>query len=738
MRIILATDAPWYLTANALQMGELARRLRDDLHTVYWMPTKGFSDGGRLTWEGIEVLPGDDSVGNDVIKHHAAFTGAQVVITRGDAGFFQHYGGSDFTWVAWHPGDVTRKVLRKSTQIIATNPLEQDWLEKRGVLPRVFPNGIRPAFTDEIPAHSQKAFRAPLQVPEDAFFITAVGAHDPHWKRMLEALAIFMRRHEDTYAYLHTDTSQPLPLAEYAETLGVPQERLRFPDSYSYHMGYTDPVMAAMYATSQVHIVPGRAVLPALEAMACGTPVLTTERPEIAEVMGFDGLGATVPPVTWHEEHPLLDVEGYVRELENCYAMSPEARGTHSACCQMVVKEYRWKDLYESYWKPLIAELEEEGKFKANRVMLKGSVPDDGRRDTKFLEDRGYVEQYGCEIVRKYDMGGSSQDEREQNAAVIALGPHANVISILGKGVDEQGHPWFDAPKLVGLDRVKDFSAEQGDRILADLRAGLQHLHEGGIAHCDLSPKNILLTDTEQKPDGSGIMGPDARAVIFDFDFIQTGLDPDVAALCDYDPLHPEALPYAVPVMASGIATRGFHRVVTHVRNLPFDANSSTSKPDVPYQQIDGVGERDCDERWLWMKPDVQDKRVLDLGCNLGYFSARALKEGAESIQAVDRDRAIVTSARLLHPELDGNVAQMDLNDTLPEGEYDVAFCLSVWQHLKAGKRGLLEFLKTIPVVYWEDANLTAAQLEQMGFGVERLARSERGRNLFRLTSKGA
>lgn len=723
MRIILATDAPWYLTANARQMAELARRLRDDLHTVYWMPTVGFSDGGRLEWEGIEVLPGDDSLGNDIIKHHVAFTGAEVVITRGDAGFLQHYGGGDFTWVAWHPGDVERKVMRKSVQILATNPWEQAALEKRGVLPRSFPTAIRPAFTDDIPTHSRKAFRAPLGVPEDAFFITAVGSNDPHWKRMLEALSIFMARHDDTYAYLHTDPTEPMGLAEMAGAMGIDQDRLRFPDSYSFHLGYHDPVMAALYATSQVHIVPGRAVLPALEAMATGTPVLTTQRPEIAEIMAIEGLGATVPPVTWHEGHPLLDVDAYVAELENCYAMSPEARANHSACCQMVTKEYRWDDVYKGYWKPLIAELEAEAKFKDERVQLKGSVPRDGKRDTKFLEDRGYVEEYGCEVVRKYDMGGSSQDEESQNAAVKALGPHPNVIHILAEGHDEQGHYWFDTEKLTPLDKIKDFTELQGTAILAQIRAGLRHLHQGGIAHCDLSPKNILV--------GKSF----GEVVIFDFDFIQAGLGYVTAYKCDYDPLHPDAMPYAVPVMASGIATRGFHRIVTHVRNLPFDANTSTSKPDVPYQQIDGVGERDCSERWTWMQPDVSGKRVLDLGCNLGYFSSRSLEEGAESVLGIDRDKAIVESARLLHSNLDGNIQQLNLNDKIPEGEFDVAFCLSVWQHLKAGKRPLLDYLKTIPTVYWEDANLTAAQLEEMGFGVERLTRSERGRNLFKLTT---
>jgi 2-polyprenyl-3-methyl-5-hydroxy-6-metoxy-1,4-benzoquinol methylase len=192
----------------------------------------------------------------------------------------------------------------------------------------------------------------------------------------------------------------------------------------------------------------------------------------------------------------------------------------------------------------------------------------------------------------------------------------------------------------------------------------------------------------------------------------------------------------AVPVMQSGQATRGFHKVVTHVRNLPFESNQSTSKPDVPYQLVDGVGERDCDFRWGIFKPDVKGKRVLDLGTNLGYFANRALEEGAESIRAVDQDKAIIESARRLHPKLDGALVELDLDKEVPEGEYDVAFCLSVWQHLSAGKHGVLELLKTIPTVYWEDVNFSKAEMERMGFEVERMGYSDLNRNMFTLRKK--
>lgn len=721
MRIILATDPPWAPTANAVQMGELAKRLQADMHTVMWMPRWGFSTGGTTEWQGIEVLPGDDEGGNAIMGLHVKMKGAQLVISRGYAGDMK-FGGSDYAWFAWHPGAITRRILRKAKLCIAVSHHEQEQLEQiSGVMPKLIPRGIIPAYSSKPNKAAEKQWRYNHRVPDDAFLCSVIGDSDPNWTRLLEAFKLFYERHENALLYLHTDSTRPVDLLEYAKKIDFPQAAWRVPDGYNLQMGYYNETVAAMYHTSSVHLVPSMSAHPIIEAMACGTPVLATEHAESKELMSVDGLGALVPPALMHQGYPLLDIDGWVAELENAYQMSDEEMVDHRACCQMAVQHYHWDELYERHWKPLLETFAEEETSRAYIKPLKEGRPD--KRDSKFLTDLGFVEEFECEVIRKTDIGGSVQDEEERNEKVKSWGEHPNIIRILREGVDEHGNYYFDTPKLTPLEDIKEFTKEEGDKILEGIRAGLDFMHEHGAAHCDINPTNILV-------DGDG------RAIIFDFDFMIDGLDPRLAHLCDYDPLHPAAMPYAVPIMQSGMATRGFHRVLTHVRNLPFKESHATSKPDMPYQQIEGYGERDCDVRWELMSPDVRGKRVLDLGTNLGYFAARSMQEGAKSVYAVDRDAAIIEAARTLHPELNGNAVQMNLDDTLPEGEFDVAFCLSVWMHLRKGKRPLLEFLKTIPVVYWEDANLTKPDFEQMGFQVERLTRSERGRNLFKLTSK--
>ncbi len=722
MRIILVTDPPWAVTSNARQMGELAKRLQADMHTVLWVPTYGFDTGGVTQWEGIEVVPGDDDGGNRIMGLHVQLQSADLVISRGHAGEMS-FGGSDYAWFAWHPDAVSRRVLRKAKTTIAVSDKEARELEEAsGIMPRLFPRGIIPEYVAGISKAAEDQFRRNHRIEPDAFMCSAIGVSDPNWMRMLEAWKIFYERHNDAVLYCHTDCTMPMDLLQYAEKeIGLSMDAWRVPDGYNLQMGYFNTSISAMYNTSNVHLVPSMATHPIIEAMSCGTPVIATEHEESKELMHVDGLGALVSPVLMHQGYPLLNIDAWVEELELAYAMDETEAVRHSAVCQMAVSKRHWDQLYEEHWKPLLAEFEEEEETRSMLTPLQ--EPRDGKRDSKFLENLGFVKEFGCEVIRKTDIGGSAQDEQDRNEKVKSWGLHPNVIPILRDGLDGDGHYYFDTPKLQPLNEIQQFTDEEGDKILGGIRAGLDFMHEQGAAHCDINPSNILLTEA-------------GEAVVFDFDFMVDGLDPRLAALCDYDPTNPAAHPHLVPVMRSGISTRGYHRVLTHVRNLPFKESHATAKPDMPYQQIDGFGERNCDVRWDLLNPDVAGKRVVDLGCNLGYFSARAIREGAATVVAVDRDAAIVKAARTLHPELNGNVHQMQLNDELPEGEFDVAFCLSIWQHLRAGKRPLLEYLKNIPTVYWEDANLNKADFEKMGFQVERLIKSERGRNLFKLTSK--
>ncbi len=611
-------------------------------------------------------------------------------------------------------GRTPKSILKKARTRIVGSLAEAERYRQLGVECVVFPPAVRKAFGS---AELVDYFKEMHQLMDTKFLVSTQGVHDPNLPRVIEAFVKFHRNHEDSKLFVYADWQGPPDLAEAGLAAGMPAEAMRFPDAYNWHVGYPDDVVAAMYAASAVHIVPSTQKIPILEAYASGCPVIAQNLADTADFMSVNGLGARITPATWHEGLPILDIDAVAQELENAYAMSPEAMGNHRQICQMAARPHSWEHLYHQYWAPLLGDWQKEIAAQQSRVRLpvegiKGASP----IDSKFLEDRG-------EVVRKYETGGSMVDERRMNSIVRALGPHPNIIPILEEGEDEFGRYWFDTPKLTPLSHITTFTEEEGDRILAGVRAGLDFLHEHGIAHRDINPNNVGIDK-------------DGEVKIFDFDWVLPGVPSDMAALMDYDPLDSRVFDYAVPIMRGGAATRGFHRVVTHVRNLPFEANQSTSHPDMPYQLVDGVGERDCNSRWEMFKPEVKGKRVIDLGTNLGYFANRALEEGAASVTAIDHDRAILESAKRVHPNLNGACQYLDLDETMPAGEFDVCFCMSVWQHLSGGKAPLLEWLKTVPVTYWEDVNFSKSELERRGFRVTRIGYSDLGRNLFRLEPK--
>jgi len=714
MRVLLVGDAPWMMTEDACHLSHLAHLLQEELHSVFWMPTRGFGDGA-FEKDGIGFLPVDDDWGNDIVKWHTRHVGADIVISRGDARHYRKFRGSEFRWAAWNPGNVSNTVLRHARAILVASQAEKERHLAQGIHCRVFPPAVLPNFGKDS-AKMAEYFRESHNVTEDMFLITAMGPTEENFIRLLDAFLKFRERHDNAVLYLHTNWEGPPDLGAYGVKIGIPAESLRFPDPYNYHIGYPLDVLAGMYAASAVHVVPGIRVQPIVEALACGAPVIMQNRPETDGLTAVNGLGAVIEPITWHGDEPILDTEALLQELENAYAMSDEAMSKHRACCEMVGRTYNWGEHWRNCWVPLIEDWKEE--IAAREERLKFALLDTEKLDTNLLEDRGNV-------VRKYDTGGGDRDERAMNAIVKALGPHPNIIPILEEGEDQFGRYYFDTPKLKPLTDIKEFTEEEGDRILAGVRAGAEFLNSHGIAHRDLNPRNILLDK-------------DGTPKIFDFDWIQPGLDPEIARLCDFEPLDERVRQYAVPVMASGLATRGFHRVVSYIRNLRLEGSHSTSNPDTPYQRVDGVGERDCGPRWDAMNPDVKGKRVVDLGCNLGYFASRALDEGATDVLALDRDKAILRAAEQLHPNLEGKTLRLNLEKEMPEGEYDVAFCLSLWQHLGDGKIALMDYLKTVPVVYWEDVNLSKSELEHMGFEVERKGFSDLGRNLFVLRTKVA
>jgi predicted Ser/Thr protein kinase len=153
-------------------------------------------------------------------------------------------------------------------------------------------------------------------------------------------------------------------------------------------------------------------------------------------------------------------------------------------------------------------------------------------------------------------------------------------------------------------------------------------------------------------------------------------------------------------------------------------------------------GERSWILRWheISRKVDFRGKRVLELGCNLGLFSAFARHKGARECVGVDHDSAILDGARLVSKafHVNNEFYQVDFDaDELWEEKFrgfDLVIALSVVNWLTNRERFLAFLGKYHEVLYegHESLNIEFGRLRRAGFDrIEIIMVSERNRAIF-------
>ncbi len=91
--------------------------------------------------------------------------------------------------------------------------------------------------------------------------------------------------------------------------------------------------------------------------------------------------------------------------------------------------------------------------------------------------------------------------EREALASLA----HEHVVRLFDAGTTPDGHPWLameyvDGEPIDAWCAARALPVEARVRLLADVARAVQHLHERGVAHRDLKPQNILVTEIDGRP----------------------------------------------------------------------------------------------------------------------------------------------------------------------------------------------------------------------------------------------
>jgi len=160
-------------------------------------------------------------------------------------------------------------------------------------------------------------------------------------------------------------------------------------------------------------------------------------------------------------------------------------------------------------------------------------------------------------------------------------------------------------------------------------------------------------------------------------------------------------------------------------------------------------GERLWEDRWGYIgkalrdacEGDLKEKRILELGCNLGLLSVWAAREGAvchgyEYQADILEGSKLVASAFGVADRCSWNQADFNskaVTDKIGD-DFDLCTCLSVMNWVR-DKDNLIDLLSRQKLVLYEghdEDEIETGRLRQAGFaGIEKVAVSERGRGVF-------
>lgn len=202
-----------------------------------------------------------------------------------------------------------------------------------------------------------------MSVPDDAFVVMMNAANKGNsptrkaWSENFLALAMFMKRHDDVYAYIHTEAKTPfgIDLAALQDAVGIPKNRMVFPNPYNMRMSvYEDHHLAKMYTRADVLLAVSLGEgfgVPTIEAQACGTRVIGSDFTATPELLSDDCWRVEGQPewdhaqlAWWFRPH----VGSIVEALEASYQTRGQSQRSISKAAQ-----YRADNIILPSWRPL-------------------------------------------------------------------------------------------------------------------------------------------------------------------------------------------------------------------------------------------------------------------------------------------------------------------------------------------------------------------------------------------------
>jgi glycosyltransferase involved in cell wall biosynthesis len=279
--------------------------------------------------------------------------------------------------VSWVPLDhitlppaVHKFLAKDNVTPITMAPHGQEQLAKAGIDSVYIPHAVDTCIykpTEKIPSGVRT--REYMDIPDEAFLVGMVAAnkangsiHRKAFAENLLAFALHLQKYPESYLYIHSEPSRAyngFDLGVLIKMVGIPEDRVLFPDAYALRTGYSDEHMAALYSSFDVLLSTSYGEgfgIPTVEAQACGTRVITS---------GFAASKDLASPDSWLiEGQPFWDeaqasffqipsVNKIVNALGDAYNAE---RGTSKDAIEFA-KQFDVETVWDQKWMPFLKDL---------------------------------------------------------------------------------------------------------------------------------------------------------------------------------------------------------------------------------------------------------------------------------------------------------------------------------------------------------------------------------------------
>jgi len=339
---------------------------------------QGFYDEREL-YPGGPVIPvypaGQHPYGGDSVGMHARHFGADLVISLMDQWAMSHETLQGIPYAAWMPVDTVNRRNRKCELGLHDANSLATWRETVPVAMSEHGLAVLENWQDEFnrvnppklgrrtpvlymphaidtqvftPAPHRGDLREEMGI--DALFAVSLVAANrdkarKEFSKQMEAFAGLLDNHPDCVLMIHAEEENPhgLQLRRMAQRIGLPDGSYRFSSQYLLATGLIEQwrlagTMTAADVASQATAAEGFG-LPIAESLACGTPVIGTQHPVIAQVVGPGGWLAEAETrwATGHEAWWAAPLQASLTRLyELAYHGSgrPAIRKDGKVCCR--------------------------------------------------------------------------------------------------------------------------------------------------------------------------------------------------------------------------------------------------------------------------------------------------------------------------------------------------------------------------------------------------------------------